>query len=102
MTYYYKRESLPKDIYEDFCYQLYRLRCERRKTLDQVMVYTGIPVLELDRLECAMADIDFRIVAKLLKYYDEYLIDFQECFPNLSPEYKEYFITDPREILDIG
>lgn len=90
----YKKEDLPKDIYEEFCLEMFRFRCDRKLTLDEVMVYTLVPVLEIDRLECAMADIDFRVIAKLLDLYQTRLGDYLSIFPGLKPEYHKYFVRE--------
>lgn len=87
----YKKEDLPEDIYKEFCFEMFRFRCDRKLTLDEVMLYTGVPVLELDRLECAVSDINFRIIAKLLDLYQKRLSDYLSIFSDLKPEYHKYF-----------
>lgn len=88
----YHKEELGDDILFSIATELFEERVAHKLSLDEVCNQTDIGLLELDGMECAMVDIDFAKLAKLLDLYALKLNLQAQDFPSLPSEYgKKYF-----------
>lgn len=88
----YKKVLLHEDVPLALASILYHARVKSGRKLAAVSRATGLRIEEIDALECALADINFRDVMKLLDVYHTRLDMEWGSFPGLPLElYKRYF-----------
>ena len=67
--YIYHRDEFENDCIFFISEDLYEARTEKRLSLREVSYATGVPLEQIDLLECCPKEIDFRIIVKLLDFY---------------------------------
>lgn len=93
IKYIYPQKLLHEDTVLMIAQKLYGERTKRKLSLFDASVLSGVPLLEIDGLECMFVTINFRSVAKLLDLYDGRLEIFPEVFPDLPTSYhRKYFL----------
>ena len=90
--YIYHRDEFENDCIFFISEDLYEARTEKRLSLREVSYATGVPLEQIDLLECCPKEIDFRIIVKLLDFYQIRLNLGRDFFPDLPQDcLKKYF-----------
>ena len=79
--YIYHRDEFENDCVFFISEDLYEARTEKRLSLREVSYATGVPLEQIDLLECCPKEIDFRIIVKLLNFYQIRLNLGRDFFP---------------------
>lgn len=90
--YIYHHDEFENDCIFFISEDLYEARTEKRLSLREVSYATGVPLEQIDLLECCPKEIDFRIIVKLLDFYQIRLNLGRDFFPDLPQDcLKKYF-----------
>ena len=90
--YIFHWKELPFDGAYYLAEELYSARRQKKLSLEEVSRATGIPPVRIDAQEVMSADIDFRIIARLLDFYRIIVCLRKGFFPGLPQNYqKKYF-----------
>ena len=84
--YIYHRDEFENDCIFFISEDLYEARTEKRLSLREVSYATGVPLEQIDLLECCPKEIDFRIIVKLLDFYQIRLNLGRDFFPDLPQD----------------
>ena len=101
IKYIYPQKELHEDTVMMIALTLYDERRKRNISLHDASVLSGVPLLEIDGLECMLVSINFRSVAKLLDLYELTLNFFPDVFPDLPASYhRKYFLPSASQRVD--
>ena len=89
--YIFHWKELPFDGAYYLAEELYSARRQKKLSLEEVSRATGIPPVRIDAQEVMSADIDFRIIARLLDFYRIKLGLSKGFFPGLRSERCRFF-----------